>query len=121
MTGNPNDTEAFLDLTTLRQWQIEDPEGLEEIIELYGVQSEKYLLDLRQFLESNQLDQAAIAAHRWAGAAATCGLTPLADQLRKMEAACHSGSADSSQLAIIERLHTKSWEALQTLPTVQEE
>ncbi len=82
---------SLVDLARLAELTDGNREEMRELLELYYQQTEAQIADLHEAVTANNALRVSQLAHSCAGASLTCGITSVADPLRKLEAASRSG------------------------------
>jgi CheY-like chemotaxis protein len=83
--------EPPVDVERLHEFAGDDPQALQELVELYLGQAEQQQADLEAAVAAKDAHAIRRVAHSWAGSSATCGVIVLVAPLRELE---HSARAE---------------------------
>lgn len=83
--------EALVDIDRLRDATDDEPERMQQLIDLYLTQAGPMLDDLNEAIQTNAGDEVARIAHKLVGSSVSCGVDAFTHPLRELERLGHQG------------------------------
>jgi PAS domain S-box-containing protein len=87
----PSSEEALVDIDRLRDVTDDEPERIQQLIDLYLTQAGPMLDGLSEAIQTNASDEVARIAHKLVGSSVSCGVEAFTDPLRELERLGHEG------------------------------